>query len=218
MTKTVFLAKLRKYLKKLPADEVEDIMRYYSEYFDDAGLENEQRTINELGSPRRIASMILASSAINEGKKPSTKSGFSSVMWVILAIFASPVALPLAVAGAAVVIALVVALAAVIVSLGIAAVAIAAGGVAAAVLAIVRGALNSPADVFIVIGAALIAVGLGMACVMLVTWLTKKGFRAIAGLFGRRLKKRAGSDSPAGTDVPLPPLYSKEDNSNENID
>ena len=35
-------------------------MQYYEDYFDEAGPENEQQVINDLGSPERVAAIIKA--------------------------------------------------------------------------------------------------------------------------------------------------------------
>jgi uncharacterized membrane protein len=43
-------------------------MDYYNEYFDDAGPENEQKVIEELGSPAQIAARIKADSAVSGWK------------------------------------------------------------------------------------------------------------------------------------------------------
>ena len=52
MTRNEYLGALRQELRSLPLQEQEEALRYYEEYFDDAGPENEQKVIAELGSPR----------------------------------------------------------------------------------------------------------------------------------------------------------------------
>ena len=39
MTKVDYLAKLDKYLRKLPKEDYQEAMDYFSEYFEEAGLE-----------------------------------------------------------------------------------------------------------------------------------------------------------------------------------
>ena len=46
----------------LPAKEREAAVRYYGNYFDDAGLSNEQDVIASLGSPENLAHKILNNS------------------------------------------------------------------------------------------------------------------------------------------------------------
>ena len=40
MTKVEYLAKLDRYLRKLPKDDYQEAMDYFREYFDEAGPEN----------------------------------------------------------------------------------------------------------------------------------------------------------------------------------
>ena len=48
MTSGEYLKQLEKYLRKLPQSDYEDAMEYFTEYFADAGPENEQAVIKEL--------------------------------------------------------------------------------------------------------------------------------------------------------------------------
>lgn len=59
MTAYEYLNALRDALGVLPEDERENAIRYYEEYFLDAGPENEARVIEELGAPEQIARQIL---------------------------------------------------------------------------------------------------------------------------------------------------------------
>ncbi len=59
MSKKEFLEKLRVLLEELPTEEREEAIRYYESYFEEAGEDNEQIVLDELGSAERIASQIL---------------------------------------------------------------------------------------------------------------------------------------------------------------
>lgn len=59
MTREKFMEKLNVELNFLPSDEKENAIRFYEEYFDEAGAENEKDVISELGSPKSIAKKIL---------------------------------------------------------------------------------------------------------------------------------------------------------------
>lgn len=63
MNKGEFLHILRENLKNLPEEELENAIRYYSEYIDDAENGNPQEIIRELGDPAEIARQILAEGA-----------------------------------------------------------------------------------------------------------------------------------------------------------
>ena len=54
MNKTEFLAALRRELGFLPKDELDDAIRYYDEYINDAG-DDEEKVIAEMGTPHKVA-------------------------------------------------------------------------------------------------------------------------------------------------------------------
>jgi hypothetical protein len=58
MTKLEFIKELESLLSDIPLEEREEALRYYSGYFEDAGEEHEEEVIKELGSPKRVASII----------------------------------------------------------------------------------------------------------------------------------------------------------------
>lgn len=59
MTAYEYLNALREALGVLPDEERANAIRYYEEYFLDAGPENEGRVIQELGAPEEVAQQIL---------------------------------------------------------------------------------------------------------------------------------------------------------------
>ena len=61
MTRTDYLAALEKSLKILPEADYKEAMDYFTEYFEDAGSENEALVIKELGDPRDAAEEIIRS-------------------------------------------------------------------------------------------------------------------------------------------------------------
>lgn len=58
-TKDEYLDELRRYLRKLPPDDFDSAMEYFTEYFEEAGPENEAQAIRDLGTPKEAASEIL---------------------------------------------------------------------------------------------------------------------------------------------------------------
>ena len=63
MTKEQYLFLLRCELEgQLPAEELEDTLRYYAEYLEEAGPEGEREAFVALGSPDRLARKILGQS------------------------------------------------------------------------------------------------------------------------------------------------------------
>ena len=97
MTRTKYIAKLTKYLRKLPQKDYEEALEYFMEYFEEAGPENEAQVIAELGTPKEAAheviSRLLDEKIIEEKSSLRNKT---TILWIaILAVLASPVALPI---------------------------------------------------------------------------------------------------------------------------
>lgn len=97
MTKTEYIAKLTKYLRRLPQKDYEEALEYFMEYFEEAGPENEAQVIAELGTPKEAAHEVI--SRLLEEKIVEDKSSLrnkTTILWIaILAVLASPVALPI---------------------------------------------------------------------------------------------------------------------------
>ena len=97
MTRTEYIAKLTKYLRKLPQKDYEEALEYFMEYFEEAGPEDEAQVIAELGTPKEAAheviSRLLDEKIIEEKSSLRNKT---TILWIaILAVLASPVALPI---------------------------------------------------------------------------------------------------------------------------
>ncbi len=60
MTKYEFMKELEESLTDIPLDERMEALQYYENYFEDAGPEQEQSLISELGSPGKVAASIKA--------------------------------------------------------------------------------------------------------------------------------------------------------------
>ena len=92
MTRTEYIAKLTKYLRKLPQKDYEEALEYFMEYFEEAGPENEAQVIAELGTPKEAAheviSRLLDEKIIEEKSRLRNKT---TILWIaILAVLASP--------------------------------------------------------------------------------------------------------------------------------
>ena len=189
MNKYEFLCALRANLKHLPQEEIDSAITYYDEYISDAGEENEQKVLKELGSPAAVASKIIGEYALNNVQEQKEKKP-SNVIWItILAIFASPIALPLAIAAVAVVFSLLIALFAVLFSFAAAGVATVASGVAAVIMAVVA-AFTSPATGLFLLGGGLLCVSIGLAIIVGTVKLTKVSVLGIQKMIGSFLIRR----------------------------
>ena len=59
MNRAEFMAELTRLLQNIPENERVEALKYYDEYFNDAGEENEQQVIAELESPQKVADKII---------------------------------------------------------------------------------------------------------------------------------------------------------------
>lgn len=59
MTSREYLAELNMHLMSLSDEERQNAVRFYEEYFEDAGVENEQTVMDELGKPYTLAKSII---------------------------------------------------------------------------------------------------------------------------------------------------------------
>ena len=77
MSKQQFMAELKQLLGELPVTERDEALNYYEDYFADAGEENEEAIIEELGSPEKVAFTIKAGLADSDKEIGEfTESGF----------------------------------------------------------------------------------------------------------------------------------------------
>lgn len=106
MNRNEYMAALRRALAGLPEEERASALRYYEEYFDDAGPENERKAIDGLGAPEQVAAQILANyreltavpqqDAGSAAAKPRRRwRGISPWLLIVLVLLAIPVGIPL---------------------------------------------------------------------------------------------------------------------------
>ena len=190
MNKNDFIEDLKRRLRKLPYDEIKEAVDYYEEYFDDAGAENEQAVLAELGNPAAVASQIIANSVIKEADSgKSVNKKWRSAWLVVLALFASPVAVPLAIVVGAVAFALILALSAVIFSFFAAGASMVLGGVACIIAGILVVAQSFSTMIYTV-GLGLFLIGLGGAATLGTMALAKKSFGWLAKQVSRLILRR----------------------------
>lgn len=107
MTKQEYLNELDNYLHRLPREDYEDAMAYFSEYLEDAG-EDMDAVVAELGTPKEAAADLIHNlldgqlvpvyerdeeSAASSEKK---SSNVWKMLWIgVLALLAAPIGLPL---------------------------------------------------------------------------------------------------------------------------
>ena len=77
MNRKEFLDELAFLLQDIEDVERDEAIQYYQDYFDEAGIENEQQVINELGTPEKVAAIIKA------GDKGMSNSSFEQNQEII---------------------------------------------------------------------------------------------------------------------------------------
>ncbi len=132
MNKNKFLAELSRKLRRLPKEDYDDAMKYYTEFFLDAGIDENQDVVPMVGTVDEVASRILEECSekqmIKAEQEGGAKNNSRAVWYVILGIFAAPIAFPIAIALVSVMFALVVTIVAVVGSLLLAGASVAVSG------------------------------------------------------------------------------------------
>ncbi len=186
MNRKEYMKLLYSRLAGLPPEERDAAMLYYEEYFEDAGGQNEDKVIDELGNPESLAAQILAENTIRQTKKakPTARKGLSALWVVILGILALPAALPFILIAMGILIAfacgvfgLLIAIAALTLSLII-------GGIIMLGHAIPLLLFNTGGGLF-ALGASLIAVALGILFLIPLVYLFKAGIMGLINLAGK---------------------------------
>jgi len=78
MNKFEFLERLRSALVSLPWEECQSAMKYYEEYFAEAGEDREEEILKELGSPEAVAATILSDYSSAPARLSDVKPGQST--------------------------------------------------------------------------------------------------------------------------------------------
>lgn len=194
MTREEYLRQLRKYLKRLPKEDYDNAMEYFTEYFDDAGPEGEQRVMQELGSPREAAAELLANllDEKTSRKEEGRKSVTAIVLIAFMAIFAAPIGIPaLFVVGVLLLVGVIVAAACAICVLLFGVCGFFLGGVLVA-----RGivALSAaPAGAAALTGAGLVSIGLSVLLSVLLLCFCQWIGRSLIGWIQNLISRRGGA-------------------------
>ena len=200
MNRSDFFSSLEQELSRMPQEERQAALDYYHEYFDDAGEENEQKVLEELGAPNQLAAKIKADSAIRQldaEKRPTVKKGISAVWLVILAIFAAPIALPLAIGGAMLAIGIIAALIGILAALIIGVAALFFGGIVVVVAGAAIITTSLPVAIY-TIGVGLAVLGFTILTGILVVLAARGMFGSIAKKMNRQLNKKSKGDEIDG--------------------
>ena len=205
MNKEEYLKELRKNLKRLPEQEINDALEYYTEYLEEAGPENEAAILEELGSPKDLARKIIIeavdkefikedsddeSSESSDNSDKKSKHSLWIVLLAVLAIPMSPVVVILLLALLIVIFVILITLFAVVFAFGVAALA----GLLSFILGIILIFIN-PGIGLVTIGAGLIIASVFTLLTVGTVKLTGLTIRGVKHLCGSIVHKKAGKKS-----------------------
>lgn len=211
MTRNEYMEQLKRYLRRLPKEDYENAVEYFSEYFDEAGPENEQQMMKDLGDPKEAAREVLLNlleesvenGSAEEASRTETVKTFSEkalpekkkrspgkiILLAFLVICASPVSIALLIAGLAVLAAVVLVIAAVIFSLAVTSIATIVGGI----MVVGFGAtlvMRSLAAACMMVGGGFLLAGAGILFGVLTVYICKWCATGIGRLVNRMVRKK----------------------------
>ncbi|MDY4511689.1 DUF1700 domain-containing protein [Streptococcus hyovaginalis] len=191
MTRTEYLAKLDRYLHRLPEKDYQEAMDYFTEYFDEAGPENEAQVMTELGTPKEAAQDLLEQLWDKQEDREPSRSRFKGLRLALLTLIVAPLSL-LAILVA---VPLVIVFLATILAFVVSALASLLGGVAVLAVFIWESMTLpglTPAAMAMGIGAGLLIMGIMLLLYLIFIGLSKVLTRFLIAII-RRLTRRKGA-------------------------
>ena len=192
MRKEDYLKRLSELLADIPADEREEALAYYAEYFEDAGAE-ESEVIKELGTPEEVAHNIREEALEKEivpavsakanwekaekaekadtGSQNKTASGKTDnntlkiVLLILICVFFVPVGIPLLASAFGVIVGILSALLGIFVAVAACAAAFLAAGIIVCVVGITK-LLIAPFAAIVMIGVGFVLLALSFLCML----------------------------------------------------
>ena len=172
MTKQEYLSAIRGKIRKMPADDINKFMDYYSEMIDDRmedGL-SEEDAVADMDAPDDVVDQILADMPLTKLVKEKIKPSHRLKAWeIILLILGSPIWAPLLLTAIVLVIAMAVVILALLLSFYAIVLSMAVAGIGGLLGVIVT--QNVPAALFM-LGAAFAGIGLAILFIVAVKPVT----------------------------------------------
>ena len=213
MNRKEFLKQLEELLSDIPEAERRDAMNYYQNYFDDAGVEQEQTILEELGSPEKVAESIKrdlfgenydAYVKAKQEKQQETiekQQRENRTLRNILIVVALVLTFPIWIGLVALAFGILVTVFAGLFGVAVAVIAVVAAclfaGVAVTVIGMIKAVAGFPAVGLIVIAGGLLVFMIGILGVVALVWIFGRIFpwriRAIVRLCKRPFQKRGAA-------------------------
>lgn len=175
MNKQEYLEAIRSRISAMPADDVNRFMDYYSEMIDDRvedGL-SEEEAVADMGSPEAAVEQILEEMPLTKLVKEKIKPKHELKAWeVVLIVLGSPVWIPLLITALVLLLTLWIVAFALLISFYAAVLSFVAAGIGGLICAIPLFIANSPYTAVLMLGAALIGIGIAILFVVSVKPVT----------------------------------------------
>ena len=175
MNKQEYLEAIRSRICAMPADDVNRFMDYYSEMIDDRvedGL-SEEEAVADMGSPDAAVEQILEDMPLTKLVKEKIKPKHELKAWeVVLIVLGSPVWIPLLITALVLLLTLWIVAFALLISFYAVVLSFVAAGIGGLICAIPLFIANSPYTAVLMLGAALIGVGIAILFVVSVKPVT----------------------------------------------
>lgn len=189
MNRDEYMKCLTHRLRRLPKEDFDKAISYYTEYFEEAGPENEAQAIHDLGSPELAADQIIRNIAAENAKEPikDVRHGFYAVWIGILAVFAAPIGIPLALTFGILALTFVFLILVLIFCVFVVTISVAVSAIPCIVVGVWM-LFTSFADGMATIGIGLIGLGIGYWLIVASVALGKGTLHLMTRLFGRVAK------------------------------
>ena len=206
MNRTEFMERLEELLSDVPQEERRDALRYYNDYLDDAGAENENAALAALVSPENVADSIRAGLQEEEAsgsgrnavgrpvsgqernaagrqatgpERPGRKGEAGRIILTVLAcIFLLPVLIPLGLGAVILAFSFLVCAAVFFASMILSGIVVLVIGVALSLFALVNLAAF-PSSAVCILGGGMVCVGIGLLLTLFMCWLAGKTIPAM---------------------------------------
>ncbi len=189
MNREEYMKCLTHRLRRLPKEDFDKAISYYTEYFEEAGPENEAQAIHDLGSPELAADQLIRNIAAENAKEPikDVRHGFYAVWIGILAVFAAPIGIPLALTLGILALTFVFLILVLIFCVFVVTISVAVSAIPCIVIGVWM-LFTSFADGMATIGIGLIGLGIGYWLIVASVALGKGALHLMTRLFGRVAK------------------------------
>lgn len=175
MNKQEYLESIRSRISAMPADDVNRFMDYYSEMIDDRvedGL-SEEEAVADMGSPDAAVEQILEDMPLTKLVKEKIKPKHELKAWeVVLIVLGSPVWIPLLITAAVLLLTLWIVAFALLISFYAVVLSFVVAGIGGLICTIHLFVAHSPYTAVLMLGAALIGIGIAILFVVSVKPVT----------------------------------------------